>query len=81
MNSFDSNNIFDKDEHWMSVSDLMAGLMMIFLFIAIALMRDAFEERDKIKQVAIAYQENQVAIYDALMDEFEDDLETWCAFD
>ncbi len=79
MRSFDSNNIFEKEEHWISVSDLMAGLMMIFLFIAIALMRNAFEERDKIKQVAIAYQDNQVAIYDALIKEFQADLEVWDA--
>ncbi|MFW1170191.1 OmpA family protein, partial [Vibrio parahaemolyticus] len=31
----------DGGEHWMSVSDLMAGLMMVFLFISVALMRDA----------------------------------------
>lgn len=68
-----------EESHWLSVSDLMAGLMMVFLFIAIALMRDAFIERDKIKQVAVAYQENQVAIYDALMVEFEKDLQSWDA--
>lgn len=65
--------------HWLSVSDLMAGLMMVFLFIAIALMLNANRERDKIKEVAVAYQENQVAIYDALMAEFGEDLERWDA--
>ncbi|MGB2521626.1 cell envelope biogenesis protein OmpA [Shewanella algae] len=68
-----------EESHWLSVSDLMAGLMMVFLFISIALMRDAFVERDKIKEVAVAYQENQVAIYDALMAEFENDLKRWDA--
>ena len=29
----------EESEHWVSVSDLMAGLMMVFLFISIALMR------------------------------------------
>lgn len=66
-------------EHWMSVSDLMAGLMMVFLFISIALMRYAFIERDRIREVAVAYQENQIAIYQALMDEFEADLPEWDA--
>ncbi|BCO31188.1 hypothetical protein TspCOW1_12910 [Thiohalobacter sp. COW1] len=65
--------------HWLTVSDLMAGLMMVFLFIAIALMRNAFIERDKIKEIAVAYQENQVAIYEALVDEFENDLKRWNA--
>ena len=68
-----------EESHWLSVSDLMAGLMMVFLFIAIALMLDAFKERDKVKQVAVAYQENQVAIYDALMSEFNKDLKRWDA--
>ena len=67
------------EHHWLSVSDLMAGLMMVFLFISIALMRHALLERDRIKEVAVAYQENQVAIYEALMDEFRDDLDAWDA--
>lgn len=66
-------------EHWMNVSDLMAGLMMVFLFISIALMRSAIIERNKIKDVAIAYQGNQVAIYESLMAEFKDDLTKWDA--
>lgn len=66
-------------EHWMNVSDLMAGLMMVFLFISIALMRSALIERDKIKEVAVAYQGNQVAIYESLMAEFGDDLAQWDA--
>ena len=75
----DSKVVEQEESHWLSVSDLMAGLMMVFLFIAVALMREAFIERDKVKNVAIAYQENQVAIYDALMNEFEKDLERWDA--
>lgn len=67
----------DEGAHWISVSDLMAGLMIVFMFIAIALMRSAFLERDQIKAIAVAYQENQAAIYEALMKEFEKDLERW----
>jgi len=68
-----------EESHWLSVSDLMAGLMMVFLFISIALMRNAFIERDKIKQVAVAYQENQIAIFQALTDEFAINLDKWDA--
>lgn len=68
-----------EGSHWLSISDLMAGLMMVFLFIAIALMRSAFIERDQIREIAVAYQENQVAIYHALLAEFEYDLVTWDA--
>lgn len=65
--------------HWLSISDLMAGLMMVFLFIAIALMRSAFIERDRIRIIAVTYQETQVAIYEALMATFEPDLAGWDA--
>ena len=80
MDIFTKKAVVSQDEsHWLSVSDLMAGLMMVFLFIAIALMREAIIERDKIKEIAVAYQENQVAIYQALVDEFSSDLEIWDA--
>lgn len=69
----------EDSDHWMSVSDLMSGLMIVFLFISIALMRTAFIERDKIKQVAVAYKEKQVAIYEALNKEFSPDLKKWNA--
>ncbi|PCM45936.1 flagellar motor protein MotB [Marinobacter sp. ANT_B65] len=68
-----------EENHWLSVSDLMAGLMVVFLFIAIALMRDALLERDRIKEVAVAYQETQVDIYNALVEEFAEDLPRWNA--
>jgi outer membrane protein OmpA-like peptidoglycan-associated protein len=68
-----------EETHWLSISDLMAGLMVVFLFIAIALMRDALLERDRIKEVAVAYQETQVDIYTALVDEFDEDLPRWNA--
>lgn len=76
---FNARHDEQEESHWLSVSDLMAGLMMVFLFIAIALMLNAFKERDKIKEVAVAYQENQVAIYDTLLQEFSADLERWNA--
>jgi outer membrane protein OmpA-like peptidoglycan-associated protein len=68
-----------EENHWLSVSDLMAGLMVVFLFIAIALMRNALIERDRIKEVAVAYQETQVGIYNALTEEFASDLARWNA--
>lgn len=69
-----SNTSHESGEHWLTVSDLMAGLMMVFLFIAIVFMMNTQKENDKIKDVAVAYQQNQVAIYEALQTEFKDDL-------
>ena len=76
----------DDGSHWLSVSDLMAGLMMIFLFIAISYMRHVQEqrekielERDQIKQVAVAWNDTVDAIYAALKSEFSADLPRWNA--
>jgi len=74
---FGSRREAENGEHWLTISDLMAGLMMVFLFISVALMRAAFLERDKIKEVAVAYKDTQIAINDALTAEFEVDLARW----
>jgi len=78
-NIFNTKPLEQDESDWLSVSDLMAGLMVVFLFIAIALMRNAIIERNQIKEVAIAYQENQLAIYNALNEEFSKDLKRWDA--
>ena len=66
-------------EHWVSMSDLMSGLMMVFLFISIAYMHYVRIEKDKIREVAVAYQSTQAALYQALNVEFSADLEKWDA--
>lgn len=81
MKIFLSKSSVNKEtgDHWLTVSDLMAGLMMVFLFIAIVFMLHIQKDNRKIKDVAVAYQENQVAIYDALEKEFRSDLTNWGA--
>ncbi|RMD63220.1 OmpA family protein, partial [Candidatus Parcubacteria bacterium] len=64
---FDLHNV-EEEDHWISVSDLMAGLMMVFLFVSIALMHSAFMERDKIREIALTYEKTQLAIYQALLE-------------
>ncbi|KUJ82663.1 cell envelope biogenesis protein OmpA [Microbulbifer flavimaris] len=67
------------DGEWLSVSDLMAGLMMVFLCISIVMMRSMMEEREKIRALAQSYRDNQLAIYQTLVAEFEGDLPRWGA--
>lgn len=59
-----SNN---DDSEWLPISDLMSGLMVLFLFIAISLIM-------QVRQTAEKYKDTQQAIYKALMQEFEKDL-------
>lgn len=69
----------DDGSEWMSVSDLMAGLMVIFLFIAIAYIRPVAEKNEQITEIAQTFMQNETQIYDALWDEFSSDLEAWDA--
>jgi len=73
------SNHNDDDSEWLSVSDLMAGLMMVFLIIAIAMIRSVMVEREKIRTIAESYRDSQVAIYESLKCEFADDLARWGA--
>ena len=65
--------------NWISISDLMSGLMMIFLFIAISYMQTIQEQISQIKEIAVAYEEIQDELYVDLYDEFKDDLKRWNA--
>lgn len=66
-------------EHWIGISDMMSGLMMVFLFMAVAYMYYVQVERENIKEIAVAYKDTQVAIYNDLMKEFQEDLPRWNA--
>jgi len=69
----------EQEEHWVSVSDLMAGLMMVFLLVAIVFMVNAEIERNKIRDVAVLYDRLRTQLYQDLLSEFEPDLEQWGA--
>jgi hypothetical protein len=46
-----------KEEHWIPLSDLMAGLMMIFMLIAIIFMVKVESDAKKVKDIALIYDE------------------------
>lgn len=68
-----------EDSEWVSVSDLMAGLMVIFLFIAIVFIRDVTKEEMEVRNVAVTWQANESQILERLKKEFSEDLERWNA--
>ena len=97
----------DSSDSWVSISDMMAGLMMIFLLLAvwhsarvsgqnaeIIEQRDRLtEQRDKIAEqndllteqtesvdnIVTVWKDLEEAIYQALLEEFRDDLPRWQA--
>lgn len=75
----DEEEFIEQEEHWVSVSDLMAGLMMVFLLVAVIFMVNMEIERNKIKNVAVLYDRLRTQLYQDLVQEFGDDLPRWGA--
>lgn len=78
MSKFIDSKLHDR-EHWISISDMMSGLMMIFLFIAISYMLKILREKEQIKEIAVTYNRLQTDLYNDLEEEFRDDLPKWNA--
>ena len=62
-----------KNNIWMSVSDLMTGLMIIFLFVAVAYMSQV----KKNENVLVDYVETKTRLHDKLVQEFASDTTRW----
>jgi outer membrane protein OmpA-like peptidoglycan-associated protein len=63
----------------MSISDMMSGLMLVFLFIAIGFMIEVESDKQKMKDIALEYRDTKVDLNEVLYSEFEDDLKKWDA--
>jgi len=68
-----------EEVQWLSVSDLMAGLMMVFLLISVALIRDVKKTTNDVEDLVGVYTNTQVALIEKLHSEFNPDLERWGA--
>jgi len=91
------NNILnlkqDTEDHWVSISDLMTGLMMIFLFISVLYMLQVSKdkkiieddrnrlviEKAMIEELAVTYERLQEDLYEDFNNEFKNDLTKWNA--
>jgi len=67
------------NREWISISDMMAGLMMVFLFIAVLFMSEVQKEQKVIKEIAESYQNIQQQLYKDLNQEFKENLKVWDA--
>lgn len=68
-----------EESHWIPLTDLMTGLMVIFLLIAVSYMMQVESDAARIKDVAIAYSEIKDALFEDLHHEFQADLPRWKA--
>lgn len=63
----------NKHNVWMSVSDLMTGLMVIFLFVAIAYIMRV----QKSQSILTDYVDTKTKLHEKLVDKFADDTTRW----
>lgn len=80
-----------EEDFWPSISDLMSGLMIIFLFISVSFMIEItnknkiieiskiISEKEALEKVITKYKSGKVELYQDLSKEFQMDLITWNA--
>lgn len=76
---FERTGKSDESEQWLSVSDLMAGLMVFFLFIAILYIQPLQRIKINIEEIATTWELSEEQLFQALQEEFSKDLEVWNA--
>ncbi len=76
----------EKEDHWIPLSDLMTGLMLIFLLIAMVFMVKLEQEKDaaqtaseRMRNIGLAYSDVRNRLYSTLHNEFRQDLPRWKA--
>ena len=69
----------ESDEHWIAVSDLMSGLMMLFLLIAVMYLVIVERKNEEIERVVLLYEDLREELYRDLLVEFGPDLTRWGA--
>jgi len=69
----------EREEHWIPLSDLMTGVMMIFMLVAIIFMVQVEAEAKRIEEIALVYDDMRDQLYQDLHAEFKDDLPGWGA--
>ncbi len=67
------------NKEWISISDMMAGLMMVFLFIAIVFMQKINKDKSAMIEIANTYADIKIKLNRALHKEFDKDLVKWGA--
>jgi outer membrane protein OmpA-like peptidoglycan-associated protein len=74
-----NHNVSHEEAQWISLSDLMTGLMMVFMLIAISFMVKVEADSANVKRVAVIYDKLRENLYQDLSNEFKEDLPKWGA--
>lgn len=64
-------------KEWLSISDMMTGLMIIFLFISVIYIQQSLKHVEEIDKAIKKYIKYKTLIYNDLKKEFNEDLKIW----
>ncbi len=68
-----------KQREWIGIADLMSGMMMIFLFIAVAFMLKVKNDQRAVFEIAEDYRQSAARLHTELSRSFAHDLARWKA--
>lgn len=68
-----------KEDFWPSVTDMMSGLMLIFLFISIIYLKDNTDKINKLVIITEDFEDTEKSLYEKLDKEFKNDIDDWNA--
>jgi ATP-dependent Zn protease len=67
----------DESAQWISMSDMMTGLMLIFLLIAMAFMYEVQQKQKEKNKILVEYNESNLQLYKELKNNFNDKEKSW----
>jgi len=67
----------NHSEQWISMSDMMTGLMLIFLLIAVSFMYQVQEKQKQKNQILFDYNNSRKKLYNKLEKSFSDKTKLW----
>ena len=71
----------ESEEHWIAVSDLMSGLMMLFLLIAVMYLVIVERKNDEIERVVVPYEDLREELFADKLDQFRVYFREKCPYD
>ncbi len=72
-------SLHHQEDHWIPLSDLMTGLMMFFMLLAVSYMVKVEADSQRVKQIAVLYDQLRTDLFKDLEKEFKGDLTNWGA--
>ena len=76
-NNFFGNSNRSANTVWISTTDMMSGLMIVFMFIAITYMLLVDRKSDQTYEIVREWDRSKMSLVEALHDEFDKDLVKW----